>query len=442
MMTRRLFRRWLRNLLTVVAIAISFSMLISMASVSLGIHESSLERISNPPRDLVISSLGLDPSINNAHEQVGRLESDRQNISDAMPLLTVLGRLGIPENDERENVTWNISDPREIEIAERVNIGAVGLIPYTTDDFRDKEGRLSVRSDVLEMENWFSSGGDPFYSSGYTGGWTGEMILDEVFMHRYGVEKGDLLYFLDNSGLPRSSFKIIGSVKTSLLGGGISSNILGGIAVFRLGELQYATGYHHIDTPQGPLEDLCTLIYVKLAKGVEGSDTQKAVENKLQERYPGLMVTTEEVRLYRLEEEALILEVFSFSVGVSTLFIGLLFLSSIMLIDVDERKGELAIMKAIGISKRTIFLQVLTDSFILSGLGAVFGVILGIMGSRYVDLYLRNLYGVNVIFSYTTPSLILLMLIFLGVNVVIFSIVPAYRGMSQDHRRALGGKIG
>ena len=442
MMERRLLRRWGRNSLTVLAIAISFAMLVAMSSVAWGIHYSAEEKLRDPPRDLVVSSLGLDPMIEKGHSRSTEMEKDENNFSKVMPLLTIMGKMEIPIETHGES--W--SDPPEEMEAEgdQINVGAVGLVPGQAEEFMDDEGRLMIRSDRLEFEGWFSDPGDPFYESNYTTGWTGEILLDEVLMDEKDLEIGDSIRYVDGSGMVRSSYVIKGTVMTSLLGSGLSSDIVGGICVFRLAELQYSSG-NHLDKIPGEegdynyREDLCTAIYIDLAEDRLDSKERKELEMDLQRSFPGLKVSTDETRLYRIEEEALILEVFSFSVGFSALLVGLLFLSAIMIMDVEERKGELAIMKAIGVSGSSIFKQIILDSFILAGLGAVLGMIPGIFGSHLIDIYLRDLYGVDVVFARTTPGLVVAILIFLSVNILIFSIIPAYIGMKQDHRRALGG---
>lgn len=413
-------------------------MLISLSSVAWGIHISSQERMKDPPRDLVISSIGLNPSIHNTHEVVHELLEDRTNISSAMPMLTQLGRIAIPPSGSANTLEPMPQVPEGFQVpagTAQENIGTVGILPDLTRDFIDEDGKLSIRSDVMELDGWFSSSSDPFYESNYTDNWTGEAMVDEIIMDDFDLDIGDTLYYVDTSGEVRSSLVIVGVVRTSLLGGGLSGELVGGIVLFRLSELQYMTDNHHISTPQGDLKDLSTAIYLNLDIQKKDADSQRDINLMLEERFPGLSISSEEIRLYRIEEEAMILELFSISVGATTFFIGLLFLSSIMLIDVEERKVELSIMRAIGISRRTIFVQVMLDSLILAGLGSLLGIIPGILGSYYIDIYLRDLYGVNVVFSYIHPLLLLILLLFLAVNVLIFSLIPAYSGMNQDPRR-------
>lgn len=441
MMERRLARRWGRNLMTVVAIAISFTMLIAMTSVAWGIHYSAEEKLKDPPRDLVVSSLGLDPMIEDSHNRSKKMEKDSENFSRVMPLLTIMGRIdvsGIGNGEPMSDVSDMNQTPNEV-----INIGAVGLIPGKAREFMEEEDQLMIRSDRLEFDSWFTSPGDPFHESGYSSGWTGEVLMDEVIMEEHDLKIGDPIRYVDGSGKITSSFVIRGNVKTSLLGSGLSSDIVGGICVFRLSELQYSSGNHIVKIPgedgkQHYRRDLSTAIYIDLSEDKLPSESRDEIIFRLREEFPGLEVSTDESRLYRLEEEALILEIFSFSVGISAILVGLLFLSAIMVLDVEERKEELAIMKAIGISRSSIFKQIVSDSFILAGLGALIGMVPGIVGSHFIDVYLRDLYGVDVVFSRTTPALVMVIIFFLCINVLIFSIIPGYSGMMQDHREALG----
>jgi putative ABC transport system permease protein len=58
-------------------------------------------------------------------------------------------------------------------------------------------------------------------------------------------------------------------------------------------------------------------------------------------------------------------------------------ITNIMLVTVVERTREIGIRKAIGAPKRAILSQFLIEATILSLLGGAFGVLLGILGSRF-----------------------------------------------------------
>jgi|GEM_PF-4418960 len=437
----RLFTRWKRNLMSVSAIAVSFAMVLSLSSITAGLHEISRERSESSPSDLVISSLRLEPSIECAHSASMRLLNDTRNFSAVMPLLTVLGTIGIPLNDSAPH-PFSPFDDSESEIGgiEKEEIGFVGLVPELAEGFIE-DSTLKIRSEKLRMEGWFDEHGDPMYDAGYGGGWTGEILLDDNIMKEHGLVPGDFVYYLDPDGVARSSFVIKGVIMTSLMGGGLSSQIVSGIALLHLSELQYLTGNHFRSSGLTNRSDLANAVYLDLQQGRKDASSLRDITMYLEGLFPGLKVTTKEYRIYRLEEEVLVLEIFSMGVGLSTLITGALFLASIMILDIEDRKGEIAIMRAIGISRRTIYLQILGDSMILALLGALLGLLPGYFGSEYLDRMLRSLYGVKLSFSVFSWELVMLTFLFLMFFVIISAVFPGLRSTSIELKRGLSHNL-
>jgi putative ABC transport system permease protein len=143
--------------------------------------------------------------------------------------------------------------------------------------------------------------------------------------------------------------------------------------------------------------------------------------------------------LYRIDEEVLVLEVFAVSVAIASISIGVLFLSSIMIVDVEDRRTDISIMRAIGISRRTIFLQTVKDSLILSSIGGIIGLVPGWIGASILDAYLRNLYGLDIEFASFELLVVLASFIYLFILVSIFSLVPAIRATTILPRSGLLG---
>ena len=110
-----------------------------------------------------------------------------------------------------------------------------------------------------------------------------------------------------------------------------------------------------------------------------------------------------------------------------------------MIIDVEDRRTDISIMRAIGISRRTIFLQTVRDSLVLSSIGGILGLIPGWLGASMLDRYLRDLYGVNIEFASFESIVILGSFIYLFVLVSLFSLVPAIRATTIMPRSGLSG---
>ena len=77
-------------------------------------------------------------------------------------------------------------------------------------------------------------------------------------------------------------------------------------------------------------------------------------------------------------------------IGFITLIGAAVGLMNIMLVSVTERTKEIGLVKAIGGRQKSIRMQFLYESIIISLLGAVFGIILGIMVGNSFSLVLNT----------------------------------------------------
>ena len=433
---RGLVRRWARKALSALAVAISFSMLLSLGSVALGLFELSQERLYNSPGDLIISTQGLNPTISDSHHRSRLLEEEGGNISAAMPILTVLGKIGfvIGQGDDPPS---SDTGPVQAEGMVVMNVGLIGVVPGMTERFIEND-QLPIRSEIVKFDGWFEEPGDPFHASNYTSGWSGEMLLDENLIRKYSLETGSTVYLLGQDSRPRSSFVIVGSLSTSLLGRGITSGLVGGAAMVHLGELQYATMNHEVNTSAGLKRDMATSIYLKVSDDRKDPSSIREISSALYSSFPGHMISDTEGRLYRIEEEVIVLEVFAVSVGASSLLIGVLFLSSIMLIELEERRSEVVVLRAIGVNVISIFRGILAESLLIACFGASIGFIAALIGSRALDAYLRNLYGLDVSFVSSSPFVPLIAMGFLVANVILFSAIPAMSLLGMKFSGSLG----
>ncbi len=396
----------------------------------------------NTPRDIVIASLGSVPSIEGAHSKSIELMSDSRNITAAMPVLTLIGRLGVPGDELRTALRGSAPSPIKGYEGGYISesTGMVGLVPGLARSFV-RDGSLVIRSERMGLEGFFQEDGSPFHDSNYTTGWTGELMLDENLVRSHSLEIGDPILYITPDGRVLDAFRLKGSLRTSLLGEGLTSQLLGGIAMVHLGELQFLEGYGPKSEGQGR-EDLCSAIYLDLSEDISSSGSIERVRSALRDRFPGNKVVSSEGRIYRLEEEVLILTVFSFGVGGTALLIGGLFLSSILIMDVEDRSTDITIMRAIGISRSRIYLEVLRDSLVL----ALFGILLGAFTGRFLldglDSYMKDLYGLNIDFFVMEGSWVLITGLSMVAFVAAFSLVPGMRAAMMGPGKGWNGAKG
>ena len=112
------------------------------------------------------------------------------------------------------------------------------------------------------------------------------------------------------------------------------------------------------------------------------------------------------------------------------LLVGGIGVMNIMLVSVTERTREIGTRKALGATTNTILFQFLMESVILSLMGGIIGLILGILLANGVA-------GVLNIVPRITPGAILLVLLFSSAVGVFFGIYPARKAAKLDPIEAL-----
>ncbi|MGL5989457.1 ABC transporter permease [Cetobacterium sp.] len=119
----------------------------------------------------------------------------------------------------------------------------------------------------------------------------------------------------------------------------------------------------------------------------------------------------------------------TFVAGIS-LFVGGIGVMNIMLVSVIERTKEIGIRKAIGATNKDILIQFLMESVILTGIGGVVGVVIGVSLAFLIG------YFVNIppVFSLFSISLALGVSTFIG---VIFGVTPAKKAAQLNPIDAL-----
>ncbi len=131
-----------------------------------------------------------------------------------------------------------------------------------------------------------------------------------------------------------------------------------------------------------------------------------------------------------LLEEVAFLSVIAWVIGLLTVFGSTIALTNIMLVSVTERTREIGVRKSLGAKKSTIGWQFLTETFVISQLGGLLGLILGI-GTGYLIATLLK-------FEFSTPWLAIIATIITTIFVTIISgLIPALKAAKLDPVEAL-----
>jgi len=112
------------------------------------------------------------------------------------------------------------------------------------------------------------------------------------------------------------------------------------------------------------------------------------------------------------------------SVAAIALIVGGIGIMNIMLVSVVERTREIGLRKAVGARKKDILYQFLIEAIVLTGLGGILGIILGIIFSYLAAIVLSIALGTQWLFVVSLKSIILAFGVAAGIGIA-FGIYPA-----------------
>jgi putative ABC transport system permease protein len=83
----------------------------------------------------------------------------------------------------------------------------------------------------------------------------------------------------------------------------------------------------------------------------------------------------------------------AFILGAVSLFVGFLLVTTLVTVSVNERAGEIAVMRAIGVSRSHVVQQIVIEGVAISLVGAIIGLGLGLITARYLNSILSAFPG-------------------------------------------------
>ena len=134
--------------------------------------------------------------------------------------------------------------------------------------------------------------------------------------------------------------------------------------------------------------------------------------------------------LRQAEESALRDQIVAGAIAGISLLVGGIGIMNIMLASVTERTREIGIRRALGAKKRDIVMQFLIEAVILSGVGGLIGVVLGVS----IPFLISFFWGMTTIVTPLAPILAFSISAMIG---VIFGIYPSMRAADMDPVEAL-----
>jgi putative ABC transport system permease protein len=149
----------------------------------------------------------------------------------------------------------------------------------------------------------------------------------------------------------------------------------------------------------GGLDDRASLLLVK----VRDDSAVPAVAARLRGEFPRLEVYSVADLVRFFKQRLVYFRQLSYILATMSLIVSVLLITTLLTITVNERLGEIATLRAIGIARATVVRQVLIEGMVLTVLGAALGIVLGLGTARYLDSILTSFPGLPAAFSFFVP---------------------------------------
>ena len=357
----------MRTLLTMLGIIIGTSAVIILVSVAQGTTNQVTENIESMGTNLLsvtINGRGLETSLD--YEEVSEL-SEIPGVDGVSPIVN--GQVTVKYGLNSSSVTVEGAD-------EGYSI---------VRDQKVSDGRFIHPLDIENRQKVVLLGSE---------------IVEELFQSANPV--GEIVQ------LNGSNFKVIGVLeeKESSLGGSSNNKLL--IPITTAERFLKSTGIRSI--------------YIQSESPEKVAEVQVATEAFLLKKFDGnedsYKVFNQADMLTTVEEITGSMTLMLGGIAAISLVVGGIGIMNIMLVSVTERTREIGIRKAIGAKRKDILLQFMLESAVISGIGGILGVLIGIGGSYG----LTRLAGIST--SIVPNTLIIAFLFSIGVG-MFFGIYPA-----------------
>lgn len=339
-----------RVAVSVLGVGLAVGLMVAVTGISLGLASQSVVESEGVDywivpenadvRSIAVSTGGLQ--LGDVHAASERIARD-ERVDYATPVLLELLPLQHPETGER------------------VYVLAVGVVARPGGEV------LGLPMDGL-------AAGDPHYAGGaYDGPWTGEVVLNDAAASLTNASVGSGLG-VDRSGW-NESFQVVG------VASGEAGTPIGTVpvAVVHLSELQAITGATDGDE----------------ADQILVSTTDRSVRSTLEGLYPRTTVVTRSgLNAQQLSSSNLPLAI-AVAALVAAVVVGVLFVTTLMGLEVSADREELATLAVLGFSERSRSLLVGVETVVVSVFGGVVGLVLGGVGIVGVNAFGVQAFGLG-----------------------------------------------
>lgn len=331
-----------RTLLAILGVAVAAAMLLDMVMMSTGMRESFRELLLSRGFQVRLAPKGTlpfdtDATIENSSDVVASLRANPA-------IVTISPVLGATIH---------------VPVGERtVTSAALGVMPEVQGDYELLSGRDPVGADAI--------------------------AVNDDFIAATGARVGDTLDVATGYDPQLRTFagsrRLVVTGRVRFIYGAVNQPA----TAIRLATLQ---------DMGGPLRrDDASLFMLKVREGVDIEKTREWIARAV----PSVSAISTATAIAQVDERLSYFRQLAIILGTVSLFVGFLLVTTLVTVSVNERIGEIAVMRALGVSKLHIVQQIVLEGMAISLAGAAGGLALGLATARYLNGILSSFPGLPI----------------------------------------------
>ncbi len=350
-----LVRSRTRTALAVAGVAVAAALLLDMVMLAGGMQDSFRDLLLVRGYQLRLAPKGTLPfdseaTVDSASSVIAALRADPRVVEVSPVLggqLTVIGGRGTGD------ATPAASHPTAI---------ALGLLPSVQGDYERRTGADPARPD--------------------------QFLANDAFLRTTGAHVGDTLEVA--AGYDPQLRQYAARRRLALVGTGRFFYTVADRAVVALplGTLQAMRGAEGADR-----------VSAFMARVADGADVE-AVRASIERRVPRVSAISTATALVQVEQRLSYFRQLALILGSIALVVGFLLVSTLVTVSVNERVGEIAVLRAVGVSRLHVVEQVVLEGLALTVAGTLLGLALGLVTARYLNAILSDFPGLPASFSF------------------------------------------
>ena len=376
-----LVRHRARTLLAILGVAVAAAMLLDMVMLATGMRQSFRELLLTRGFQLRLSPKGTLPFDTDA------------TIPDVAGVVSALRR-----NPDIGEISPVLGGSIHVPIGERDVSGSVlGIDPSVQGDYELLSGRDLIAPNAI--------------------------LVNDRLLRELGKRIGDTISVATGYDPQTRSYS------------GQRNFVITGTARFLYGASDQSAGAMRRETlkqmnASSPTRagDRASLFMIRVRRGRDVENARRWIESQI----PTVSALSISTAIAQVDQRLAYFRQLAIILGTVSLFVGFLLVTTLVTVSVNERSGEISVMRAIGVSRVHIVEQVVLEGVVISLIGATFGLGIGLITARYLNSILSAFPGLPMAIDFFLfqPVAAWSALGLLTVSGIAAGVYPAYRAAS------------